>query len=54
MDEAAAAARTRDLLEDVLPDDEPRDFAVRLWDGSSLEPDVGRAARFTELEYGRA
>ncbi|HSJ92528.1 MAG TPA: class I SAM-dependent methyltransferase, partial [Gaiellaceae bacterium] len=47
MDEAAAAARTRDLLDDVLPDDEPRDFAVRLWDGSSLEPDVGRAARFT-------
>jgi len=47
MDDAAAAALTRDLLEDLLPDDEPRDFAVRLWDGSSLEPDVGRAARFT-------
>lgn len=47
MDEAAAAAHTRDLLEDLLPDDEARDFAVRLWDGSALEPDPGRAARLT-------
>lgn len=47
MDDATAAALTRDLLEDLLPDDEPRDFAVRLWDGSSLEPGAGSAARFT-------
>jgi cyclopropane-fatty-acyl-phospholipid synthase len=25
----------------------PRDFAVRLWDGSELEPEVGQTARFT-------
>lgn len=47
MDDAAAAALTRDLLEDLLPDDEPRDFAVRLWDGSTLGPEPGRDARFT-------
>ena len=47
MDDTAAAALTRDLLGDLLPDDEPRDFAVRLWDGSSLEPASGSAARFT-------
>jgi len=47
MDDAAAAALTRDLLEDLLPGDEPRDLAVRLWEDSTLGPEPGRDARFT-------
>jgi cyclopropane-fatty-acyl-phospholipid synthase len=38
----ATVAFLRDLLSDY-----PRDFAVRLWDGSVWEPDAGREARFT-------
>jgi cyclopropane-fatty-acyl-phospholipid synthase len=38
----ATLAFLRELLADY-----PRDFAVRLWDGSVWEPDAGREARFT-------
>jgi cyclopropane-fatty-acyl-phospholipid synthase len=35
------------VLRDLFDDGRPRDFAVRLWDGTGLEPDPGEAARFT-------
>jgi cyclopropane-fatty-acyl-phospholipid synthase len=35
------------LLKDALEGLHPRDFAIRLWDGSTLDPESGYAARFT-------
>lgn len=35
------------LLNDALEDLHPRDFAIRLWDGSTLDPESGYPARFT-------
>jgi len=35
------------LLRDLLGDLRPRDFAVRLWDGSTLEEEPGEPRRFT-------
>lgn len=35
------------LLRELLETLHPRDFALRLWDGSALEPGPGRPARFT-------
>jgi hypothetical protein len=35
------------LLRDLLGGYRPRDFAVRLWDGTSWEPEAGQPARFT-------
>ena len=35
------------FLEDLLAGYHPRDFAVRLWDGSRWTPEKGRTARFT-------
>jgi cyclopropane-fatty-acyl-phospholipid synthase len=43
----SARETTLELLEDILPPQMVRDFAVRLWDGSSLPPGPGRAARFS-------
>ena len=38
---------TLSVLEDVFGDYRPRDFAVRLWDDTTWEPDAGKEARFT-------
>jgi cyclopropane-fatty-acyl-phospholipid synthase len=45
--ETTAAKATLELLADILALESPRDFAVRLWDGSTLPPDRGEPARFT-------
>ncbi len=41
------ASKCLSLLEDLLGDLHPREFAVRLWDGSLLPPESGHDARFT-------
>jgi cyclopropane-fatty-acyl-phospholipid synthase len=38
-----------DLLRDLLAGLHPRDFAVRLWDGSALEEEPGEPRRFTMI-----
>jgi len=43
---AETAEATIDFLRGVLGD-RPRDFAVRLWDGTVWEPDDGKETRFT-------
>jgi cyclopropane-fatty-acyl-phospholipid synthase len=40
-------ARSLAFLENLLGDYRPRDFAVRLWDGTTWDPEPGRQARFT-------
>lgn len=35
------------FFDELLKDYHPRDFAVRLWDTSSIEPESGQTARFT-------
>jgi hypothetical protein len=35
------------FLENLLGDYRPRDVAVRLWDGTTRDPEPGRPARFT-------
>ena len=42
-----AADVTLALLADLLGDYRPRDFGVRLWDGSRWEPEPGQRERFT-------
>jgi cyclopropane-fatty-acyl-phospholipid synthase len=42
-----AAGLSRELLDEVLADYGPRDFAVRFWDGSTQGPTEGHSARFT-------
>ena len=44
---ARAVNLTLDLLNDLFDDYRPRDFGVRLWDGSSLAPEPGQPERFT-------
>jgi cyclopropane-fatty-acyl-phospholipid synthase len=39
--------RSRALLQRLLGEYRPRDFAVRFWDGSQWEPDPGQPPRFT-------
>jgi cyclopropane-fatty-acyl-phospholipid synthase len=46
-EETTAARATLALLDDLLGHESPRDFAVRLWDGSTRPPDPGQPARFT-------
>ena len=41
------AQRALAFLSDVLGNLRPRDFGIRLWDGSTLEPESGHSARFT-------
>lgn len=41
------ASRCVSLLAELLGEFRPREFAVRLWDGSLLPPEPGREARFT-------
>ena len=42
-----AARTTMAILHELLGDLHPRDFAVRLWDGTVWEPEPGHPARFT-------
>lgn len=42
-----AADATLSLLAELFGDYHPRDFAVRLWDGTTWEPEPGEPARFT-------
>ncbi len=42
-----AVQRTLSLLQEILEECRPRDFAVRLWEGTTLEPEPGQPARFT-------
>lgn len=42
-----AVDTTLEVLRDLLGDYSPREFAVRLWDGTTWEPEAGREARFT-------
>ena len=46
------AARCLSLLHDLLGGFHPREFAVRLWDGSVLPPGPGLEARFTLVIRG--
>jgi hypothetical protein len=41
------AARTMAVLEELLADYQPRDFAIELWDGRRLGPDPAEFCRFT-------
>ena len=41
------AAKSRAMLADLTAGYGPRDFAVRFWDGSTVDPDPGQPARFT-------
>lgn len=45
--QAKAAARSIAIVEELLRDYQPRDFAVELWDGTQLAPDPGQFCRFT-------
>ena len=45
--EATPAQASLSFLQHLLGDYHPRDFAVRLWDGSRWEAEAGRPARFT-------
>jgi cyclopropane-fatty-acyl-phospholipid synthase len=51
VEEPAATARSAEqtlaLLAELFSDYGPRDFSVRLWEGSTWEPEPGRQARFT-------
>ena len=40
-------ATTLEILDELFGGYSPRDFAVRLWDGTTQEPDPGQPARFT-------
>ena len=42
-----SAARAMALLQAVLRDCRPRNFAVELWDGNRLDPEPGQFCRFT-------
>src|SRR5437667_10076405 len=41
------AARAMAIVQELLREYHPRDFAVELWDGSRLDPDPGQFCRFT-------
>src|SRR5215472_5315738 len=41
------AMRTAAVLEELLADYQPRNFAIELWDGHRLGPDPGQFCRFT-------
>jgi|SRR5579864_2368670 len=42
-----AAAKSLAVVQELLQDYHPRDFAVALWDGTQLPPDPGQFCRFT-------
>jgi len=41
------AEKSLSLLQDLLAGFRPRDFAIRLWDGSTWDPESGQPPRFT-------
>src|SRR5579871_1372753 len=43
----AAVQTSRDFLEELFHDYQPRDSAVRFWDGTPWEPTSGQSAKFT-------
>ncbi len=43
----ASSSASRAFLRELFREYGPRDFAVRLWDGSTLDPTAGEEARFT-------
>lgn len=45
--DTSAVQTTLSLLQDLLSFYHPRNFAVRLWDGSTFPPEEGQEARFT-------
>ncbi len=51
MSQAAATSAdvepSLDFLKTLIEGYKPRDFALRFWDGTVIEPDAGQAARFT-------
>ena len=42
-----AAAKSLAVVQEILQEYHPRDFAVELWDGTHLPPDPGQFCRFT-------
>lgn len=50
-----AAASSMEIFRDLLSDYRPRDFAIRLWDGTRWQPDSGRKPRvILELKHPEA
>ncbi|HEX6805479.1 MAG TPA: cyclopropane-fatty-acyl-phospholipid synthase family protein [Terriglobales bacterium] len=45
--QAKTVAKATAVLEELLGDYHPRDFAVELWDGTRWDPDPGQFCRFT-------
>ena len=45
--QAKAVAKATAVLEELIGDYRPRDFAVELWDGTRWDPDPGQFCRFT-------
>jgi cyclopropane-fatty-acyl-phospholipid synthase len=45
--EIKAAARAKSVVEELLHEYHPRNFAVEFWDGSRRDPDPGQFCRFT-------
>src|SRR5579872_4517437 len=45
--EIKAAARAKSVVEELLHEYRPRNFAVEFWDGSRRDPDPGQFCRFT-------
>src|SRR5215469_9908315 len=45
--QAKTVAKVTAVLEELLGDYRPRDFAVELWDGTRWDPDPGQFCRFT-------
>src|SRR5215472_16068105 len=45
--QAKTVTRVRAVLEELIGDYRPRDFAVELWDGTRWDPDPGQFCRFT-------
>src|SRR5215475_8261467 len=46
-DPAKTVAKATAVLEELIGDYRPRDFAVELWDGTRWDPDPGQFCRFT-------
>ncbi|HED04712.1 MAG TPA: class I SAM-dependent methyltransferase, partial [Candidatus Fraserbacteria bacterium] len=46
-EEERSAAQVRPVLQRLLEAIQPREFAVRLWTGETLDPELGCPARFT-------
>ena len=42
-----SSARAAAIIQELLREHRPRDFAVEFWDGTRLDPDPGQFCRFT-------